>query len=459
MTDSTVTGPLPSPGDATRTAERRRSSEDAAAPRRASRRGFLKKTCLWFVSLIAPWSSADCRDSPGADDGPVSDAARTGNGGDGAAVDDGGEDDAGLPAPDGAPVEPGAEPAEDGGADAGNPAAGPLVVRVSSPVVSNWDFSAANYWGLVDGIAYRRMFDAGLTAVAGTGTTDEAWRKLLTGWRPGDIIAIKPNLNNGLSASTNLNPLPLTFAMLVDSLKRFGANESDIVVYEAAGSRGFIDYLASAIKAAFPGVRLLNPPGGGNAALGIGETSFGTGDPDETVAYSRSGHPASTVAACLVNAAHLINVPILRSHFGGGETLITGALKNHYGSVDIRHHDFQDEDWNPIAEVNLNPNIRGKTRLVMMEGIFGRFSGGPWGEPQRWKTFPAGTPQSLIFSTDPVAVDSVGIDLILAELDAQGISPVQHAAQHNADALGIGVHDHARPDGTYSRLSHVKIVV
>ncbi len=368
--------------------------------------------------------------------------------------------DAGEPAD----VEPDVEDIEDvpdvePEAEVSPPGAGKaVVVRVTKPGVVSWDGEETAYWESVDAIALAQLLDAGLKALTGAGSANAAWAKLLVGYEPGHVVAIKPNLNNGTSGSENLNPLPQTLVALVGSLVEFGVPAKDIRIYEAASARGFSKSLADALLDAFPELSLLNPPGEAKPAWGIGETSFGTGDPDEVIPYTGST-VTSVVAACVVECEHLINVPILRSHFGGGATLITGALKNHYGSINYRRHDFQTETQNPIAEVNLNPHFQSKTRLILMEAIFGRYSGGPWGGPQVWKTAPGGTPASLMLATDPVAIDSVGVDMLLAELEAQGLEPCQHATQHAAETLGLGVHDHASGDAGYEKLALLELVI
>ena len=86
----------------------------------------------------------------------------------------------------------------------------------------------------------------------------------------------------------------------------------------------------------------------------------------------------------LVDADHLINIPILKSH----GSYVTLALKNHYGSIAFEnyslstmHQFFNQGNYagpldlnknNILADISNNPHIRDKTRLVIGDGIFGK---------------------------------------------------------------------------------------
>jgi len=70
------------------------------------------------------------------------------------------------------------------------------------------------------------------------------------------------------------------------------------------------------------------------------------------------------------------------------------------------------------VDINAHREIRNKTRLIVMDGLFGRTGGD--GPPVRWKTFGVGTPAMLLLSRDPVAVDSVAMHYLKKEVHASG---------------------------------------
>ncbi|MBD3235547.1 MAG: DUF362 domain-containing protein [Candidatus Eisenbacteria bacterium] len=132
--------------------------------------------------------------------------------------------------------------------------------------------------------------------------------------------------------------------------------------------------------------------------------------------YPFGGHELSSF---LVDRDFVINVPVLKSHDRPYHEL-TLALKNHYGSL------MPQSLCNNIPgmlTVNADPYIKGKTALVLMDGLRGTYDGGPTIPPQVWMTYPEQTPNTLFFSTDPVTNEYWGRDTINAERLAHGWSP------------------------------------
>jgi hypothetical protein len=184
------------------------------------------------------------------------------------------------------------------------------------------------------------------------------------------------------------------------------------------------------------------------------------GDPNSHVVdYVDPDSPDASVAQCpaeekirpsqvFVDAEHLINIPLLKSH----GSYITLALKNHYGSVIYRDNTLESmhayfNQWgntggcdlereNILADINNNPHIRDKTRLVIGDGLFGNPHVN-WGSVERWGIFDNDDPNILFFSIDPVAITSVMTDYIVAERGNQ-----DHEHLHAAASLGLGVHEH-----------------
>jgi hypothetical protein len=138
---------------------------------------------------------------------------------------------------------------------------------------------------------------------------------------------------------------------------------------------------------------------------------------------------------------YLINCPVLKNHAIG----ITGALKNHFGSIDDPGACHDDVDRH-VADLNTAPCIRTKTRLIVLDALVGVYDGGPGGRPMLWKTQPDGTPNSLLLGTDPVAVDSVGFDWIQAEREHPAHGFTGHPACTHLELAaqrGLGVHERA----------------
>jgi uncharacterized protein (DUF362 family) len=144
--------------------------------------------------------------------------------------------------------------------------------------------------------------------------------------------------------------------------------------------------------------------------------------------FSTIDHPVGNKYTRLSNILEkdctvLINLPCLKSHRLAG---ITGALKNHYGSID-NPRDFHDDDCcNPgIAELNSIPALRQKEKLVICNALMGLWDGGPrWNQANMWME------GSLIIGEDPVAVDTLMLQLIEEKRLEAGLTSVSKMAKH-----------------------------
>jgi len=143
----------------------------------------------------------------------------------------------------------------------------------------------------------------------------------------------------------------------------------------------------------------------------------------------------------------IISIPVLKDHRSAGVTL---ALKNmSHGFVNnvARSHvvegPFQDESYRTMnhcqtfipAAVSLPPT-REKCVLQILDGLVGNYEGGP-GE---WnKTFATWEYKSLLFATDPVALDHVGWKIIDDKRQEEGWPVVARMGREAQAGLKDGV--------------------
>jgi uncharacterized protein (DUF362 family) len=139
----------------------------------------------------------------------------------------------------------------------------------------------------------------------------------------------------------------------------------------------------------------------------------------------------------------VLNLPVLKQHMLSG---VTGALKNNFGCIHNPNKMHLDGCDPYIAEVNAVPAIREKQRLVIMDALRPVVDNGPSYQPGMGEVA-----NTLLFATDLVAVDTVGLD-ILAQLRTKrglpaladvGLAPTY---LKTASKLGLGVSDLARID-------------
>ena len=146
-------------------------------------------------------------------------------------------------------------------------------------------------------------------------------------------------------------------------------------------------------------------------------------DMDNPVHFAEGASPAY-LPRVVTEAKYLINLALLRAHTLFGVTL---TAKNHFGSVY-----FADKGgWTPaplhaagsrsrpmrsyncLVDLNGHRHLGGKTILYLLEGLY--VAEHQQGSVIRFASFGDRWTASLLASQDPVAMDSVGLDILRAE--------------------------------------------
>ncbi len=328
------------------------------------------------------------------------------------------------------------------------------VVRIHNTAATDWDFVTDYYWNFVERNVVNAMVERGVKELAGRSTVLEAWQEIMSGYQSGDKIAIKINLNGYRTGSehTQIDALIEVVDAVIGGLVSLGIPQGHIYVFDASRIVPSERYQSRTV---YPQVHF----------LGVNDVTFGqTGDPNEEVQFTCAELSGVTkyIADVVVGCQHLINIPIMKEHCTG----ITGTIKNHFGTVnepiDVMHDYMDYLENNPLVDIYLNPHIRNKTRLIVGDGLFGMAlndGGCGSGAPHRWSTFNDISPNSLFFSIDPAAVDSVMFDYVLAERDAHG--EWTHDPYHLdcAHLSGLGIHEHRDEQGQYHEIDFVDIEI
>jgi len=292
-----------------------------------------------------------------------------------------------------------------------------------------------------------RMVSNSLRILTGKKTDAEAWKALFqqfnrthgrgdAGYRPGEKIAVKLNLNCSQQHQTDFkqglyNTPQVTMALLGQLLKHAGVHPSDIVFYDA--SRFVNDSIFIPANSESPGVRFEDRDGG-DGRFKI--------QPDKNVAL-RFGDPVTPdhgrtyLATCVTGATYLINVGLLKGHSLAGVTLVA---KNHFGSVYRENAGPRDphKGWNPnnmhgailatkrpmgtynaLVDVMGHKDLGGKTMLYLIDALYATPHQSVL--PEKWESPPFGGhwTASVFASQDPVAIESVAVDFFAAEKTAK----------------------------------------
>lgn len=248
----------------------------------------------------------------------------------------------------------------------------------------------------------KEAVDALVKTLSGKTNVDEAWRTFVA---PKETVALK---FNGLfrNASTRPEVIWSVCRGLVDA----GVAQEKIIVFDRSKN----DFGTAGLKTFddLPKVRFLA------ATIGWG---------DEV----KVGSIKTRLSTILTKEADaVISIPRLKHHCLAGVTM---AMKNHIGSIP-NPGEFH-KDLNCIAELNALPAIRKKTRLSLCDAMVGVFDQGPQfrGKHCTWQA------KSLLASTDMVALDAVGAEMIRKARVAKGTPKMKPGPTHIAHAAEIGL--------------------
>ncbi|MFB3896078.1 MAG: DUF362 domain-containing protein [bacterium] len=229
-----------------------------------------------------------------------------------------------------------------------------------------------------------------------TGITDlgGAYESLFPGIIASNIIALKINCLFGTMsthpqvANTITNGLTQMFSGTY--------NSNNIIIYD--NQDGLISARGYTINASASGVRCF-----GTDHSGVGYDTY-------TIPVGSTTSRLSKIITQF--AQYLVNVPIMKDH---SMSQISLSMKNHYGTV---HNpgSLHANSCNPyIADVNKATAIKDKTKLIVIDALFGCYNGGPDHAPNF-------TYNGIIVSTDPVAIDCVGRDIINEQRVLHGLT-------------------------------------
>ncbi len=239
-----------------------------------------------------------------------------------------------------------------------------------------------------------------------------------TGYKAGEKVAIKPNLNNTVNHGTidRLNSSPHLILSLIQQLTGPArVPQSSITLFDS--SRFIPGNLYDKIHSEFPAVVFVDHIGGDGRV----KAEF----TPNAIPFSITSRNAKGLDTTVMEATYLIDAALLKAHVSSGVTL---CAKNLFGATSI------DPDWHKNAHDGFAHNRDGspgysafvdfmghkdlgeKTMLFLIDGLYG--SDNADGPPRlKWKMAPFNNawPSSIFMSLDGTAIDSVGFDFLTSE--------------------------------------------
>ena len=256
--------------------------------------------------------------------------------------------------------------------------------------------------GAPDPVIVLQMLDTGLSTLTDTADVLAVWRTLFF---PGERVLLKVNCI-AYGGPTQ----PAVAYGVARRLQDAGLPAENILIFDRTDNE--LAAAGYALNEGGPGVQCHGARGeGSEAAL-----------TQASVRFYQEFDAADAI----------VNIPTPKQHDTAG---VSGALKNHYGSVNrpgALHGNWCDP---AIAELNAQPTVRDKTRLIVGAAL--DVSPRDWNRPER--------ENALLVSFDPVALDTVGRDILVRHRQDVGfdVGYLIEGARHlgTAQALGLGTTD------------------
>ena len=290
---------------------------------------------------------------------------------------------------------------------------------------------SGSYWKdeYNDQTLINNMISLAIKSISGESNDSASWDKIFKyynkskgygnkGYQSGEKIAIKINQNNckthGDTDGLNGNP-HLIFALVESLIINAKVPQSNIAVYDT--SRFIGSNIYNKIKNKYPEVELWDSAGGDGRKKAVWiKNAIPYSDP--------KSNNAKGLPTVLVNATYHINMALLKGHTAAGVTL-TG--KNFFGATSINPNDWTKNNHYQMFGENKDryltlvdyfghKDMGGKTILWIIDGLYS--SEGQNDESiRKWKMSPFNNDwtSSIFVSQDPVAVDSVGLDMLTTE--------------------------------------------
>lgn len=276
----------------------------------------------------------------------------------------------------------------------------------------------------------------------------EAWLQFVT---PDDVIGLKVNPIAGKLLSTSH---ALTQS-IINQLEEAGISRDHIIIWD----RREADLKESGFTPEnYPGIRIIgtecqdengsyiNAEGCFYGEERIDKDQFFFVDLEgEYDAYTmpfmiNGGKHSYFTRICTEMVTKIINVPVLKN----AGTTITCCMKNlAFGSITntARLHGAMWHDT--CASVCAFPPLRDKVVLNITDGMIGCFDGGPAANPQFICHY-----NTLLVGTDPVAVDRIGYDMVIAKRIEEGVQEEEKAGARTfmdmAQEFQLGIADKDR---------------
>lgn len=276
-----------------------------------------------------------------------------------------------------------------------------------------------------DAAVVREMMERGMRALTGEAKPIDAWRHFI---KADDVVGIKVNCG-GHPYVVSAHEI---VAETVRNLMAVGVKPSQIYVYERFQNQlDNVNYAPHLPE----GVNIFA------AERGNRGTDNNTYDPltyVEADFFGEDDTRSNLIRLISEKLTKVINIPNMKDH---GATGATGCLKNiAYGSfsnVARTHFKGVTHTLSFVGTLAAVEPLRSRTVLQIMDGLRGVWHGGPFAHTKKYVFYP----KTIMFGTDPVAIDRLLLDIIENERKAHGAISIWNRDEKTLDFNNGGDRD------------------
>jgi uncharacterized protein (DUF362 family) len=263
----------------------------------------------------------------------------------------------------------------------------------------------------------REMMERGMRTLTGDAKAVDSWRRFIA---PDDIVGVKVNVV-GRPWVVSSHPI---VAEVVRNLMAVGVKPGQIYIYDR-----FRDQLDEANYA--PHVpEGVNFYASERANQNIDRLHYDPGVYVEADLFGEEDTRSNMMKMISQKLTKIISIPNMKDH---GATGVTGCLKNiaygGFSNVARTHHRGVSHTLSFVGTLaNVEP-IRSRTVLQIMDGLRGVWHAGPGAATLKYVFFP----RTIMFGTDPVAIDRLLLDIIDDERKRRGAISIWNRDEKTLD--------------------------
>ncbi|MEY4166989.1 MAG: hypothetical protein RIR52_813 [Acidobacteriota bacterium] len=271
----------------------------------------------------------------------------------------------------------------------------------------------------INGEVVREMMERGMRSLTGEKRTSDAWKRFFD---PSDVVGIKVNAGGRPWVVST----PEIVVECVRNLMAVGVRPQQIHIFERFEDQmNEIDY-GRYLPA---GVNIFSAE---QANLRYSNSNYDPNVYVEADFFGEDDTRSNMISLISRKLTKIINIPNMKDH---GATGVTGCLKNiaygGFSNVARTHYRGSSHTLSFVGTLAAVEPIRSRTVLQIMDGLRGVWHAGPFAATLKYVFFP----RTIMFGTDPVAIDRLLIDIIDDERKRRGAVSIWNRDEKTLDFI------------------------